>query len=155
MPLPNRYTRQLNRIIDEQCNVGITPYLLLCIFSTFKTLLYLLAAYISTATFTINHHLPCLWSKIGTFQVGVELCKRAIMPILNKMIKNTNESFEMRYCMEFFFQGHQNCQNFRIYLIKTDFFRSFNFVFWQFWCPLRKNCIQYLIWKLSLVVLNL
>ena len=44
---------------------------------------------------------------------------------------------------------------FRIYLIKADFFGSFNFDFWQFWCPLRKSCVQYLIWKLSIVVLNL
>ena len=111
-----------------------------------------------TATFTINRHLGCLWSKIGTFQLGIELCKRATMPILNWMFKNTIESFQMRYCMQFFLQRHQNCKNlkcFRIYLIKADFFGSFNFDFWQFCCPLRKNCVQYLIWKLSLVFLNI
>ena len=69
----------------------------------------------STATFTINCHLCCLWSKIGTFQFGIELCKRATLPILNWMFKNTIESFQMRYCMQFFLQGHQNCQNLKIY----------------------------------------
>ena len=29
-----------------------------------------------------------------------------------------------------------------------------NFNLWPFWCPLRKKLIQYLIWKLSLVVRN-
>ena len=29
-----------------------------------------------------------------------------------------------------------------------------NFNLWPFWCPLRKKFIQYLIWKLSLVVRN-
>ena len=72
-----------------------------------------------TATLTINRHLACLWSKIGTFQVGVELCKRATIAILNKMIKNTIESFQMRYCMQFFLQGHQNCQNLKIYTSKV------------------------------------
>ena len=68
-----------------------------------------------TATFTINRHLGCLWSKIDTFQFGIELCKWATMPILNWMFKNTIESFQMRYCMQFFLQGHQNCQNLKIY----------------------------------------
>ena len=68
-----------------------------------------------TATFTINRHLACLWSKIGTFQVSIELCKRATLPILREMFRNTNESFQMSYCMQFFFQGHQNCQNLKIY----------------------------------------
>ena len=68
-----------------------------------------------TATFTINRHLACLWSKIGTFQLGIELCKRATLPILRGMFRNTNESFQMSYCMQFFFQGHQNCQNLKIY----------------------------------------
>ena len=67
------------------------------------------------ATFTVNRHLGCLWSKIGTFQLGLELCKRATMPILNQMFKNTIESFQMRCCMQFFLQGHQNCQNLKIY----------------------------------------
>ena len=44
--------------------------------------------------------------------------------------------------------------HFQIYLIKATFFGSFKFVFCQFWCLLRNNCILYLIWKLSLVVLN-
>ena len=50
------------------------------------------------------------------------------MPTLRGIFKNTNESFQMRYCMQFFFQGHQNCQNLKIYtfeftyLIKADFF---------------------------------
>ena len=69
----------------------------------------------NTATFTINRHLACLWSKIGTFQMGIELCKRATMPILRRLFKNTNESFQMRHCMQFFLQGHQNCQNLMIY----------------------------------------
>ena len=68
-----------------------------------------------TATLKINRHLACLWSKIGTFQIRIVLCKRAIMPTLSEMFKNTNESFQMRYCMQFFFQGHQNCQNLKIY----------------------------------------
>ena len=59
-----------------------------------------------TATFTINRHLGRLWSKIDTFQVGIELCKRATMLILSGMFKNTNESFQMRHCMQFFLQGH-------------------------------------------------
>ena len=61
-----------------------------------------------TATFTINHTLAYLWSKIGTFQVGIELFKMANMPILSRMFKNTNESFQMRHFMQFFLQGHQN-----------------------------------------------
>ena len=27
--------------------------------------------------------------------------------------------------------------------------------FLQFWCPWNKNCMQYLIWKLSLVFMNI
>ena len=72
----------------------------------------------NTATFAINRHLACLWSKISTFQVGKELHRGAAMPILREMFKNTNESFQMRYCMQFFFQGHQNCQNLKIYTFK-------------------------------------
>ena len=41
----------------------------------------------------------------------------------------------------------------QIYLIEMDFFGNFNFNVWQFWGPLLKNLIHYLIWKLSLVVL--
>ena len=40
----------------------------------------------------------------------------------------------------------------QIYLIEMNFFGNFNFDVWQFWCPLTKNLLQYLIWKLSLVV---
>ena len=40
----------------------------------------------------------------------------------------------------------------QIYLIEMNFFGNFNFDVWQFWRPLTKNLIQYLIWKLSLVV---
>ena len=36
-----------------------------------------------TATFTINRHLGCLWSKVCTFQLDIELCKWTTMPILN------------------------------------------------------------------------
>ena len=45
----------------------------------------------------------------------------------------------MRYCMNFFLKGHQNGQRLK---------------FWQFWCPLKKKFMQYLIWTLSLVVRN-
>ena len=41
----------------------------------------------------------------------------------------------------------------QIYLIEMNFFGNFNFEVWQFWRPLIKNLIQYLIWKLLLVVL--
>ena len=41
----------------------------------------------------------------------------------------------------------------QIYLIEMDFFGNSNFDVWQFWRPLTKNLIQYLIWKISLVVL--
>ena len=44
---------------------------------------------------------------------------------------------------------------FQIHLIKQDFSCIFRFDFWQFWCPLKKKFMQYLIWKLSLVVRNL
>ena len=67
------------------------------------------------ATFTVNRHLGCLWSKIGTFQLGIELSKRATMLILNWMFKNTIESFQMRYYMQFFLPGYQICQNLKIY----------------------------------------
>ena len=43
---------------------------------------------------------------------------------------------------------------FQIHLIKQDFSCTFRFDFWQFWCPLKKKFMQYLIWKLSLVVRN-
>ena len=43
----------------------------------------------------------------------------------------------------------------QIHLIKQDFSRTFRFDFWQFWYPLKKKFMQYLIWKLSLVVRNL
>ena len=38
--------------------------------------------------------------------------------------------------------------------IKGDFLGTFNFDFWQFWCPFRKHVIQYLIWKVLIVVWN-
>lgn len=72
-------------------------------------------SYLDTATFTINRYFACLWSRIDTFQVGVELCKRATMLILSGTLKNTYRSFQMRYCMQFFLQGHQNCQNLKLY----------------------------------------
>ena len=43
---------------------------------------------------------------------------------------------------------------FQIHLIKQDFSCTFRFDFWQFWCPLKKKFMQYLIWKLSLVWLR-
>ena len=41
----------------------------------------------------------------------------------------------------------------QIYLIEMKFFGNFNFDVWQFWRPSTKIFIEYLIWKLSLVVL--
>ena len=68
----------------------------------------------------------------GTFQVGIELFKRTSMPILSRMFKNTNESFQMRHFMQFFPLGASKLLEliyllFQIYLIKMNFFGNFNF----------------------------
>ena len=59
-------------ICDQNCLLEMPPY---------------------TAILTINGHLGCLCRKIGTFQVGIKLCKRATMSILSGMFKNTTGSF--------------------------------------------------------------
>ena len=74
------------------------------------------------------------------------------------MFKNTNESFQKRHFIHFFNLGQKLPEltdlYFQIYWIKADFFGSFNSDIWPFWRPLWKYWVQYLIWKLSLVVLN-
>ena len=47
---------------------------------------------------------------MDTFQDGVVLCKSAATPLPTLWFLTTNESFQMRYCLNFFFKGHQNCQ---------------------------------------------
>ena len=58
-------------------------------------------------------------------------------PISSLGFHTTIETFQMWYCMMFYLKGHQNCQKLKIwtgaiYLIKEDFFRTFNFDYWQF-----------------------
>ena len=57
-----------------------------------------------------NRSFDSVWSKIRTLQDCIVLCKSAAMPLPTLWFLTTNESFQMRYCMNFFFKGHQNCQ---------------------------------------------
>ena len=74
-------------------------------------------------------------------------------------IKTTTKSFQMRYCMQIYLKGGPTarCERSRLLnlLNKRELFlATFNFNFWQFWCPLRLNIKLYLIWKVSIVVWN-
>ena len=63
-----------------------------------------------TAVLPQNRSFDSVWSKIGTLQDCIVLCKSAATPLPTLWFLTTNESFQMRYCMNFFFKGHQNCQ---------------------------------------------
>ena len=63
-----------------------------------------------TAVLPQNHSFDSVWSKIGTLQDCIVLCKSAATPLPTLWFLTTNESFQMRYCMNFFFKGNQNCQ---------------------------------------------
>ena len=63
-----------------------------------------------TAVLPQNLSFDSLWSKLGTLQDCIVLCKSAATPLPTLRFLTTNESFQMRYCMNFFFKGHQNCQ---------------------------------------------
>ena len=65
---------------------------------------------IHTAVLPQNRSFDSVWSKIGTLQDCIVLCKSAATPLPTLRFLTTNESFQMRYCMNFFFKGHQNCQ---------------------------------------------
>ena len=67
-------------------------------------------SYIHTAVLPQNRSFDSVWSKIGTLQDCIVLCKSAATPLPTLWFLTTNESFQMRYCMNFFFKGHQNCQ---------------------------------------------
>ena len=64
----------------------------------------------STAVLPQNRSFDSVWSKIGTLQDCILLCKSAATPLPTLWFLTTNESFQMRHCMNFFFKGHQNCQ---------------------------------------------
>ena len=67
--------------------------------------------------------------------IEIELCEKATkMPTSTGISQNTNESFQMRLVIP---RGASKLPEllelyFRIYLIKADFFESFDFGFWQF-----------------------
>ena len=63
-----------------------------------------------TAVLPQNHSFDSVWSKIGTLQDCIVLCKSVATPLPTLRFLTTNESFQKRYCMNFFFKGHQNCQ---------------------------------------------
>ena len=63
-----------------------------------------------TAVLPQNRSFDSVWSKIGTLQDFIVLCKSAATPLPSLRLLTTNESFQMRYCMNFFFKGHQNYQ---------------------------------------------
>ena len=64
----------------------------------------------TTAVLLQNCSFDSVWSKISTFQDYIVLCKSAATPLPTLWLLTTYESFQMRYCMNFFFKGHQNCQ---------------------------------------------
>ena len=64
---------------------------------------------VHTAVLPQNRSFDSVWSKIGTLQDCIVLSKSAAMSLPTLRFLTTNESFQMRYCMNFFFKGHQNC----------------------------------------------
>ena len=63
-----------------------------------------------TAVLHQNRSFDSVWSKIGTLQDCILLCKSAATHLPKLWFLTNNESFQMNYCMNFFFKGHQNCQ---------------------------------------------
>ena len=66
------------------------------------------------------------------------------------------ETFQMRYCRKFYLKGHQNNQKpnfgFPNLLHKMNIFWSFWIWFLSIQMPLKIDFIQYLIWKVLLIV---
>ena len=65
---------------------------------------------INTAVLPQNRSFDSVWSKIGALQDCIVLYKSAATPLPTLWLLTTNESFQMRYCMNFIFKGHQNCK---------------------------------------------
>ena len=67
-----------------------------------------------------NRSFDSVWSKIGTLQDCIVLCKSAATPLPTLWFLTTNKSFQMRYCMNFYFKWHKNYKNINL-----------KFVFWS------------------------
>ena len=65
---------------------------------------------IRTAVLPQNRSFDSVWSKIGTLQDCILLYKSTATPLPTLWFLITNESFQMRCYMNFFFKGHRNCQ---------------------------------------------
>ena len=60
----------------------------------------------------------------------------------------------MRYCMTLYLKGHRKYDRLKLKLLNLlNKNQTFNFTTLYFRCPLRYKVIQYLIWKLSYVVI--
>ena len=72
------------------------------------------------------------------------------------ILNTTNETFKIRYCMNLYLNWHRKYKRSKLrvpFLLSK--FRHFNFDLSYFRCQLRYRFIQYLILKISLVVLRM
>ena len=81
-----------------------------------------------------------LWSKIGTFQLSVLLCKSTTTPWPTRYLLTILKSFPLSYWMKFY---HKNYERSKLKLPKKTYFIKWIWkakiltTYLYFWCPLR------------------
>ena len=99
---------------------------------------------------------PHLCSKMAVFKMEYHKIKVLSHQRLTHILKTTNETFKMRYYVNLYLNWHRKYERSKL---KVPFvlskFKRFNFDLLYFWCQLRYRFTQYLILKVSLVVLRM